>query len=129
MLSPTTTLSFTQKCVACVGTGTVTLAAGNITLISGVENILDSLINPTVSDLASSADISIVFNNFTAEFEFETSIQLTQSFSFHILGEDGIGIPGFSVHPSRMRTLSPLLTLPPVRFQVFSLLDRTSILS
>ncbi|MCJ1383388.1 hypothetical protein MMC17_006501 [Xylographa soralifera] len=97
MLSPTTTLSFTQKCVACVGTGTVTLAAGNITLISGVESILDSLINPTVSDLASSADISIVFNNFTAEFEFETSIQLTQSFSFHILGEDGIGIPGFSI--------------------------------
>ncbi|MCJ1401528.1 hypothetical protein MMC11_004743 [Xylographa trunciseda] len=43
------------------------------------------------------ADIFIVFNNFTAEFEFETSIQLTQSFNFHILGEAGIGIPGFSI--------------------------------
>ncbi|MCJ1396360.1 hypothetical protein MMC18_009250 [Xylographa bjoerkii] len=97
MLSPTTTLSFTQKCVACVGTGTVTLAAGNVTLISGIESILGSLTNSSVSDLASSADISIAFNNFTAEFEFETSIQLTQAFSFHILGEDGIGIPGFSI--------------------------------
>ena len=103
------------------------MAAGNITLISGVESILESLVNPTVSDLASSADISIIFNNFTAEFEFETSIQLTQSFNFHILGEDGIGIPGFSVRPSHLRVLPPVLILPPVRFQVFSRLAPTSI--
>ena len=53
--------------------------------------------NPTVADLASSADLDIVFNNFTAEFAFETSIQASETFSYHILGDDGIGIPGFSV--------------------------------
>ena len=102
-LSPTASLSFTQKCVACVGTGTMSISTGNITLKDDILGDIASVFgsNPTVADLASSADLDIIFNNFTAEFAFETSIQASETFNYHILGEDGIGIPGFSV-----RTLS-----------------------
>ena len=84
-----------------MGKGTLTLAEGNVTLKNEVTSILGSIFNPgpnpTIADLASNADITVVFNNFTASFEFETSIQLSETFNYHILGPAGVGFPGFSV--------------------------------
>ncbi|MCJ1249637.1 hypothetical protein MMC30_006863 [Trapelia coarctata] len=100
-LSKTTALSFTQKCVSCVGQGTLTLAEGNVTLKNEVSGILGSIFNPkpnpTIADLASNADITVIFNNFMASFEFETSIQFSETFNYHILGPAGVGFPGFSI--------------------------------
>ena len=80
----------------------MSISTGNITLKSDILGDIGSLFgsNPTIADLASSADLDIIFNNFTAEFAFETSIQVSETFNYHILGADGIGIPGFSVRKS-----------------------------
>jgi len=79
----------------------LTLAEGNVTLRNEVSGILGSIFDPkpnlTIADLASNAEITVIFNNFTASFEFETSIQLGETFNYHILGPAGVGFPGFSV--------------------------------
>ena len=92
-------IQFVQKCASCVGTGTLAISSGNISLKTGLEGILGSLTgssNMATKDLAAAADIDIVFNGFQAQFEFETSIQLTETFTFHLF-ETPVGFPGFSI--------------------------------
>lgn len=101
--------------MSCGGKGTLTLAEGNITLKSEVTGILDGIFdpkpNPTIADLASNAGITVVFNNFAASFEFETSIQTSETFNYHILGPAGVGFPGFSVRIVTWRSSANLLIL------------------
>ena len=66
---------------------------------SGLLGDLDSIIGDvtSLSDLADFATVNIEANNLGASFEFETQMKFTKSFTFHILGPAGVGIPGFSI--------------------------------
>ena len=82
-------------CTSCVGSGTITVSKGGF-LLKDLSDNVDAL--PKMGAAAFElAGVNIVLDNFAANFQLTTEVNVDQKFTFHLFGNAGVALPGFSV--------------------------------